>query len=481
MRVQVVTFLGLLGAVSAIHVFTPQPLSFDNDTVEAEGVTRDLGRQGSRPQPVPGAGGGDYLHAALFVADGPVGKIAGRNGSTDLLQLGIELPALEGQPTGKALEGQPTGSAEHKEEPTAGQVDHHPLHHSFTNLVIRAVVVVAAALVIFFVFNRWHEEIQMRTAIKVEHVCCAAYAALSIAIDLSIKNAANANGGKYAFNPACAVVTVEVLKLVVSAGLFASNARSTVKEGKELVLPGARDIAWLGVPGLVYTCNNMIVFKAIERCPLAAFGVIRETMLIWNALLWTSVFGAAINRLRWLSILIIFIGCIANQLPAFFRSEFSWGVLWAFLLAFSNAAGGVANEFAMKRKAAIDINLQNVILYFFCGSFGFLYIIFFSRETLQAGFFHGFTPPCVQVVVLQVLTGLAVSRILKYVDAVTKTIVAALRGPGVIFFGALVFHTYLHVNEVIATLVVCIGCFIYLRQGPLAAPPAPGMAAKAAK
>lgn len=79
------------------------------------------------------------------------------------------------------------------------------------------------------------------------------------------------------------------------------------------------------------------------------------------------------------------------------------------------------------------------------------------------------------------LTGLAVSRILKYVDAVTKTIVAALRGPGVIFFGAWIFHTHLRWSEVIATVVVCIACWIYLREGPLVKPkeePAPAKQVK---
>eukprot|EP00416_Gambierdiscus_australes_P017568 CAMPEP_0171080796 /NCGR_PEP_ID=MMETSP0766_2-20121228/16094_1 /TAXON_ID=439317 /ORGANISM="Gambierdiscus australes, Strain CAWD 149" /LENGTH=456 /DNA_ID=CAMNT_0011538067 /DNA_START=75 /DNA_END=1445 /DNA_ORIENTATION=+ len=382
----------------------------------------------------------DYSVEALYTADGPVQLLHG-----PLPRMQMELVEESGEVRAR------------KEHPYDG----------WKRVIIRMVVVLACASAVFSIFSFWHAGIRERSAVKVEHVCCLAYASLSISIDLSIKNAARVNGGKYSFNPACAVVTVEVLKLVVSMILFTVNARMQVKEGIELVLPSLKDVAWLMVPGFVYTCNNIIVFEAIGHCPLGAFGVIRETMLIWNAVLWTIVFQAAIGRTRWFAIVLLFVGCVVNQLPAFFRAEFTWGVLWAFLLAFSNAAGGVANEYAMKRKAAMDINLQNCILYFFCGSFGMIYLLVFQMSDLQRGFFNGFSPQCIQVVVLQMLTGLAVSRILKYVDAVTKTIVAAFRGPGVIFFGAWIFHTRLHISEIVATIVVCVACFIYLREGPL--------------
>mmetsp|Transcript_56566 Transcript_56566/g.151443 ORF Transcript_56566/g.151443 Transcript_56566/m.151443 type:complete len:488 (-) Transcript_56566:73-1536(-) len=418
---------------------------------------------------------------ALYIADGPVplelveptenttGRAMAKLHPAPI-QLYLMQPA-EFQVRARDAAADPDGAPKQETKPAEATKTVPTVHgRSWGAILIRMAIVLGAALIIFGVLSMYHESIYQRTLIKVEHVCCAAYAALSISIDLSIKNAARVNGGKYSFNPACAVVTVEVLKLVASLILFGSNARSDLKEGKTIVWPGLVDIAWLMVPGFVYTCNNIIVFQAIGHCPLGAFGVIRETMLIWNAVLWTIVFRAPIGRMRWFAIALLFLGCVVNQLPAFFHADFSFGVCWAFLLAFSNAAGGVANEYAMKRKAAMDINLQNCILYFFCGTFGMIYLLAFQLDDLQSGFFNGFSPQCIQVVVLQMLTGLAVSRILKYVDAVTKTIVAALRGPGVIFFGAWIFHTQLHWSEVVATIVVCVACYIYLREGPLVKP-----------
>jgi len=417
--------------------------------------------------------------AMLFCADGPVHLRRAQEGppyvnaTTPRASWGAAAETDGGRPAAKRAAAKAAGPAEEAAV----------LLHSagWSRVMLRMVVVLLCAVAIFGVFGAYSEVIQTRLGIKVEHVCCVAYAALSISIDLSIKNAARVNGGRYPFDPACAVVAVECLKLFASMVLFAANAHADLREGRAIVLPGAGDVACFMVTGFVYICNNLIVFQAIGHCPLGAFGVIRETMLIWNAVLWTLVFYAPIGLVRWFSILLLFLGCVVNQLPAFFRSEFTFGVLWAFLLAFSNAAGGVANEYAMKRKAAMDINLQNCILYFFCGGFSMIYLLAFQMDDLRVGFFNGFSPQCIQVVILQMLTGLAVSRILKYVDAVTKTIVAALRGPGVIFFGAWIFHTALQISEVIATVVVCVACYLYLREGPLVKPKDEAVPAKVVK
>jgi len=328
---------------------------------------------------------------------------------------------------------------------------------------------------VIFAYSLKHEEVEEMTGLKLAHICCLTYAILSISIDLSIKNAAEAYGGHFPFHPACGVIVVEYAKCTVSLVLFALYVRKANAEGTEIAWPRKSDVGWLAVPAAIYAMNNLIVFKAIQSCPLSTFGVIRETMLVWNALIWCATFQQSISASRWLAIGGIFLGCSINQIPKMLNDDVSPGICWALLLAFCNAAGAVANEYAMKQRAAIDINLQNVILYTLCGSFVLIGLTISEPSHVQSAsaFFHGFVPECWQVIILQVFTGLAVSRILKYVEAVTKTIVAAIRGPGVIFFGALIFKTSLGVSEILATLVVCASCWHYLRQGPLVKPPEP--------
>jgi len=355
---------------------------------------------------------------------------------------------------------------------SASRSQPHFLQETSNAFIAQAGMTILAAFALMYAYSQCHEAIEARTGMKLAHVCCLVYATLSISIDLSIKNAAESYGGHFPMNPACSVIVVEFSKLVVSAVLFAQILLQSRRTGTVVQLPEPKDIAWLAVPGAIYAINNMLVFQAIKSCPLSTFGVVRETMLVWNALIWTATFSQSICLTRWLSIGGIFFGCAMNQIPKMMNDEFSPGIVWALLLAFSNAAGAVANEYAMKQKASIDINLQNVILYGFCGSFVLIGLAVFEPRTVESSgaFFHGFVPECWQIIILQVFTGLAVSRILKYIEAVTKTIVAAVRGPGVIFLGALIFHTQLGVSEVLATLVVCTACYVYLRQGPLVKP-----------
>merc|ERR1719343_1401046 len=338
---------------------------------------------------------------------------------------------------------------------------------------LQAAVLVLVIFGLMFVYSQNHEKVEAATGLKLAHVCCIVYATLSISIDLSIKNAAEAYGGHFPFNPACGVIVVEYAKFAVSFILFGAYVAEARSAGRTIQLPRPVDVAWLAIPAGIYALNNLIVFQAIKSTPLSTFGVVRETMLIWNALIWTATFRQSISAVRWMAIGGIFLGCCANQIPKMINDEFTPGIFWALLLAFSNAAGAVANEYAMKQRAALDINLQNCILYTLCGTFVFIGLATCQPATVQstASFFTGFVPECWQVIILQVFTGLAVSRILKYVEAVTKTIVAVIRGPGVIFFGAILFHSRLGASEVLATLVVCASCWVYLRQGPLVKPP----------
>jgi len=349
-----------------------------------------------------------------------------------------------------------------------------PPKHTYIVFFIKVAVILAVALALLLAYSALQEGIQRVTGIRIQHVSCLIFMCLSVLTDLSTKAAAVSHG-HFAFDPAVCVVIVETCKLVVSVFLFGMTLADP-KERSKVMLPTGWDILILAVPGFVYTCNNILVFKAIENVPISTFAVLRETRIIWNALIWMAVFKVRLGLMRWLAIIGVLVGCSANQVPAMLRMEFSWGFMWALLLAFTNAAGGVACEFAMKYKASMDINLQNAILYTSCAGLALVYLAVFQTSTLHSpsAFFAGFAPECLQIIVLQVITGLTVSRILKHVESVTKSMVAAFCGPVIICLGAFALHTRLHVNEIIAALVVVASCVAFLRQGPLAAlaPPA---------
>jgi UDP-sugar transporter A1/2/3 len=269
-----------------------------------------------------------------------------------------------------------------------------------------------------------------------------------------------------------AVFVCEICKLLISAVLFLVRVVDLWRQGTEIPLPSRSDTAWLALPGLFYTVTNIIVYEAIENIPLATFGVIRETRLVWNAIFWTIVFKIRLSRLRWVGIVGIVVGCIVSEVQVVQKAEFTWQIWWVFMLAFLNGLSGVVTEYAFKRKASVDINLQQMVLCAVCGCFSFLFLLVFRPYVVHSPsvFFKGFTPDCLQVILLQTVMGLVVGRMLKYIESVTKSILASLCSPLLTFIGSAALNLHLRICDIVASLIVISSCIIYLSEGSLAQP-----------
>merc|ERR1719364_33400 len=82
-------------------------------------------------------------------------------------------------------------------------------------------------------------------------------------------------------------------------------------------------------------------------------------------------------------------------------------------------------------------------------------------------FFQGFTNWTVLMVCLQASAGLLVSRLLKYADAVYKTIGTCLRGPSLVVAAPAILGSQQDFISVASAFIVAAGCLTYLTQGPL--------------
>jgi len=306
------------------------------------------------------------------------------------------------------------------------------------------------------------------------YVVCVIYLVVSVTIDLSIAvqktSQTETEVSAYHFNPKCAVFLTELIKLVVSLGLAGFNA---YKEGKRPDVQ-LHDATWLLLPAMLFTANNILVYQAIGKNDMAAFGVFRDTMILWTALIWRCFFNTELGWSRLGGIFVIFGGLAINRAG---MSAWSWAFLWVLVMTLTNATGSVVNEFALKRSRMLDINVQNSILYVACGTFAILLLAMDEPSRLQspAAFFQGFTGNTFFTLTLQAFAGLIVSRMLKYADSVTKTVACCLRGPAVVFTAPYLLGVSNSWSGLISAVVVAAGCTIYLLCGPLAAQPAKEM------
>jgi hypothetical protein len=227
------------------------------------------------------------------------------------------------------------------------------------------------------------------------------------------------------------------------------------------------------VPALVFTANNILVFVAIGKNDMSAFGVFRDTMILWTAAMWRCVFNVELGWTRLGGIFIVFLGLVVNKLfSAKSSGEFSWMFMWVLLMTLCNAAGSVANEFALKQNKALDINVQNMVLYSFCVACSIVFLCATDPSRLAGTFFAGFDSHTWLTIGLQSLVGLLVSRLLKHTDSVMKTIATCLRGPVVVMISPIFTHIGSSMASSMSAVIVAGGCFTYLTQGPLSAAPA---------
>jgi len=303
----------------------------------------------------------------------------------------------------------------------------------------------------------------------------AVYIALSVTIDLLIMyQKSSATPGKvstYKFDPTCSIILTEFIKLICSASLYTSNqlisGSSLMPEGLNL-----SDVKLFMLPATFFTANNILVFVAIGGNDASAFGVFRDTMILWTALIWAWIFKASLGPVRLGGIAIIFAGLLVNRAGSISRETFSWTFLLVILMTVTNATGSVLNEFALKFNKALDINLQNCLLYSMCIVFSVLILAVKSPAHLASptAFFEGFTNWTIFMVFLQASAGLLVSRLLKYADAVYKTIGTCLRGPSLVICAPMVLGSQTDAISILSALIVASGCLTYLTQGPLSVP-----------
>lgn len=291
------------------------------------------------------------------------------------------------------------------------------------------------------------------------------YVSLSVAIDLTIATTSQQHGGTDPYEKLSVVVFVEFTKFVASLLLLQARAEplDTAIEPKH--------VAAIALPAGLYAANNWLLLATLEKIDVGVFAVVRETNLVFTAMLWVCVFGASLGPVRWSCVFAIVMASVlaqARSVNADFRS-----VGLALVLTSVNACATVANERVVKGPAKdLDLNQANVVLYALCGSLALSLAVFTHGVQFlwPQSMFHGFDAHVVGICCGQAFLGLVVSRLLKHTSAVAKGVLTVFR-PLILLVAAPVFtSTQLNVSGAVAGVVAGIAALAYLKEGPVTAP-----------
>jgi hypothetical protein len=273
------------------------------------------------------------------------------------------------------------------------------------------------------------------------------------------------------FEPACVSILVEIGKLIVSLLLFGLSRLQPMLHGESLLADSScsfRHAFWLSCPAMLFLFSNILAFRAIGDNDMASYGVFRDTVLLWNAAIWTVVFQVSLNCKRIIALLGIFCGLVINQIQPLLSATWTPSVLLVCGMAFLNASASVMQEFAFKQNMHLDINLQNAISCIFGIVAAGVYLAFAAPLKLSSveAFFDGFDTNTVLLLLTLLTLSLLVARILKYASSVIKSVVQCLRTPLIVLLApTLGLNSRTDMSAYVSAAVVSLSAFLFLLQG----------------
>lgn len=229
-----------------------------------------------------------------------------------------------------------------------------------------------------------------------------------------------------------------------------------------------KDIFWLSLPAMLFFFSNILAFRAIGYNDMASYGVFRDTVLLWNAAIWTVVFRASMSVQHVIGVLGIFAGLVINQITPLLAAAWSPAVLLVCGMALLNAFASVVQEFALKQNMGLDINLQNSISCIFGITAGLLYLILTTPTKLTSAeaFFYGFDTMTFMLLSLLLVLSLLVVRILKYANSVMKSVMQCLRAPVIVLMSPVLgLQSRTDTLAYVSAVVVSCSALFFLLQG----------------
>jgi len=216
------------------------------------------------------------------------------------------------------------------------------------------------------------------------------------------------------------------------------------------------------IPGLIYACQNSIVFTAIAILGPPTFQVFSNFKIVTTAILHRIILpNRGLTIIQWLAVALLFISMVISKLGVFTSEQgsgwasqqdliFGGGLL--IVNSTMSAFSGVFNEWLIKKiDPEAPLQFKNMQLYFFGVMLNLIGNMLQSAPGTDAeeGFFAGFTPVVWLIIFNNAALGISVAYIMKYANNVIKCFTSAV---------AVYIATYLSTkffNETIDLAFVC--------------------------
>lgn len=233
--------------------------------------------------------------------------------------------------------------------------------------------------------------------------------------------------GRYDYNTSTVPFIAESLKFTISFLFLISDSDTPLDEAVVL------DWASLGryfVLGLLYTCQNNLLFITLQHVDAATFQLISNLKIPLTALLLHIFIGKTFSVQQQFALLLLVVGAGLSQLNGHADHVISISALGAVLMSIMvgiSSGAGVFNEVLLKSSSMGSLHWQNIQLYAFGCIFSYIKLqmdLNFQPISL-IGIFLGYNVYAWLSIINMAFLGIITAAVLKYADNVLRAFASA--------------------------------------------------------
>ena len=294
----------------------------------------------------------------------------------------------------------------------------------------------------------------------------------------------NADGTRvYAYQPVAVTFCVTLSKLLLAA-LYVFFVQTPNKSAFSIALSLSTKLSALWyfmVPAFLYFAFDTLAFFSLQLVEPATFRLLINIKVLFSGVLLYVIIGTQLSVRQWIALLVLLAACVVEQLDSF---DLHTGVKAILLICFqalcSSSAGVYFQYLLQSQRAGISGELglweKNMMMYTWSVLFNVLYLAVFSPQTLSHPLeaTATFDVNVLPIILTSAIGGFCTSLILRDMSVIAKEYANFAEMCVVVVGGWLVLGAPIHVNLIVAVLLVTYSLYLYNVQPAKAVEPATG-------
>ncbi|KAI3795642.1 hypothetical protein L1987_38298 [Smallanthus sonchifolius] len=271
--------------------------------------------------------------------------------------------------------------------------------------------------------------------------------------------------GRYEYSVTTANFLVETLKCALSLVALARIWRTEGVTEDNRLSTTVDEVSVYPIPAALYLVKNLLQYYIFAYVDAPGYQILKNLNIISTGVLYRIILKKKLSEIQWAAFILLCAGCTTAQLnPSsdhVLQTPFL-GWMMAIIMALLSGFAGVYTEAIIKKRPLRNINVQNFWLYVFGMIFNVVAMLTQDFDAIVSkGFFHGYSPITVLMIINQALSGIAVSMVMKYADNIVKvysTSVAMLLTAVVSVF---LFNFHLSLAFFLGSTVVSVSVYLH--------------------